>query len=165
LRMRRVPAQMRIEKKGPVFHVDRTQTQQALHIGPMLQAAQAFYQQAYQDGLSAIGDIASRGDEMMWIGNNSYSLADIAAQRAMDDQGELNTSMLPPAELQWDPGYFNINWSAHSLEMEWDISTWADIRVEPGYVEIRMAKYPSLVIKVKYDENDKTGGKLVDKYI
>ena len=165
MRIRRTKAQMKIESKDPTMHLNRAPAMQMLNIGPIMQAARAYYQKAYQNGIDNIGSIVSDGNAMMQIGNNAYSLADIAAQQSMDNEGELTQSMMPPPEIEWDSGYFNVNWSSHSMEMEWDVSSWADIRVEPGYVEIRMAKYPSIVIRVKYDESEKAGGKLLDKYV
>ncbi len=164
-RMRRVPAQMKIEKRAPVMYLDRTAQWKALHIGSVLQAARAFYQQSLSVGLEAIGDIAREGDELMRIENTGNSLADLAAQRTEDVQGDLTMSMMPLPDVQWDPGYFSINWSQHQLEMEWDVSTKADIRFEPGYVEIRMVKHPEIVIRVKYDEKNMKKKPLLDKYV
>lgn len=166
LRVTRSPAQMHIEKKAPVMKLDRTAQWQALHIGPVMQQAQAMYRQALSDGLDAVGSIAGEGTALMDIQNSGNTIAQLAQQRLdSNDGGDLNTSMLPPPEVQWDPGYFNVNWTAHQLQLDWDVSTWADIRVEPGYVEIRMAKYPSLVIKVHYDEKNHQEKPLLNKYV
>ncbi len=164
-RMRRVPAQMRIEKRAPVMHLDRTAQWKTLHIGGVLQTAQAYYQQSLSVGLEAIADIAGEGDELMRIENTGNSLADLASRRNEDIQGDLTMSMLPLPQVQWDPGYFNIQWSQHQLELEWDVSTRADIRIEPGYVEIRMVKHPEVVIRVKYDERNMKKKPLLDKYV
>ena len=166
LRITRAPAQMSIDKKAPVMKLDRTAQWQTLHIGPVMKQAQEMYRQALSDGLDAVGAIASEGTAMLDIQNSGNTIARLAEQRMdQNSTGELSASMLPAPEVQWDPGYFNINWTAHQLQLDWDVSTWADIRVEPGYVEIRMAKHPSIVIKVHYDEKKQEGKSLLNKYV
>lgn len=165
LRMKRMPAQMRIEKQAPVMHLDRSAQWKALHVGGVLETARAYFKQSISIGLEAIGNIASEGDALMRIEDKGNTLAELGARRNTDVEGELVASYLPPAEIQWDPGYFNVNWSQHQLELEWDVTAKADIRVEPGYVEIRLVKHPEIVIRVKYEEKEPRKKALLDKYV
>ena len=164
-RMLRSHARFRMDRQMPTMRVDRTQQNTMLGIGPVLQSARQYFADSLQQGIDSIAIIAGEGDVLMRIENKGNALADIGAQAYDGNERELNISALPQAEINWDPGYFNLNWTPASLSLEWDTSAWADIRVEPHYVEIRMKQYPELKIRVYYDTKAQTGGKHVDKYL
>lgn len=165
-RMQRNHAQFRLDRRLPTLRVDRSQLFTALGIGPVLQSARQYFADSMQQGLEGIATIAGEGDMLMRIENGGNAIADLGVQAMESSAVEINTTALPQAEISWEPGYFNINWTPASMALEWDTSTWADILVEPHYVEIRMKQYPDVKIKVFYDtKQKKTDGKLVDKYL
>lgn len=165
-RMTRNLARFRVDKRLPTMRLDRTAMYSALGIGPVLQSARQYFQDAMQQSIENTGLISSDGDALMRIESGGNTIADLGAQAVDTGERSVNTMGLPTAEVNWEPGYININWTPGSLEMEWDTSSWADIRVEPHYIEIRMKKYPEVRIRVTYDSKGKqAGGKYVDKYL
>lgn len=162
--MHRNLPRMQMDRRLPTLRVDRSAVDAALGVGPVLEAASQFYREAYQKGIQAIGKIAAEGTAMMHLENGGNVIVELAKQSMLEDEVDVNTASLPQPDIYWDPGYISINWTDASFQMEWDVSAWADIRVEPHVVEIRMVKYPQIHIRVIYEE-DKPSGNIVDKYL
>ncbi len=164
-RMYRNHARFQMDRRLPTMRVDRTLQSMTLGVGPVLQSARQYFADSMQQGLENIATIASEGTMLMKIENKGNPIAELGARALEKPEIRLNTVALPQAEISWDPGYVNVKWTPASLSLEWDTSAWADIRVEPHYVEIRMKKYPEVKIRVFYDTKSQSGGKHVDKYL
>lgn len=69
------------------------------------------------------------------------------------------------ANIEWETGVFEVQWTTPSIEIEWDMGGGPVIEVEPYYVEIRLKNQPSVVIKVN-NENLRSGvGDRVDEKV
>jgi hypothetical protein len=65
---------------------------------------------------------------------------------------QLTVKALPPAQINWEPGQMEIEWTAHEFSLEWIMDKMLDMQYEPGRVEINMVQYPSIDIKFKPQE-------------
>jgi hypothetical protein len=167
-RLRRIYPQMRVNRQLPQLHVDRSDMDAALGKPPFVLATRMYAEEARQNVLDAIGQIAADGSALMRIENPGNTIANIASQIADRNHVELNLTALPPPVVYWDTGFFDINWTPASMETDWDVSPLVDIRVEPHHVDIRMAKHAKLTIRVVYKNQNrdrKSGGKFFDKYL
>jgi hypothetical protein len=157
---------MRVDRRLPKMHIDRSQADLLLNKGPVLLTSRQAYLAARQQVLENIAGIASDGTAMLQIQNKGNTIAELAGQAADANMGELNLSSLPKAEIDWESDYINIDWAPGGMQMDWDVNSQVDIRVEPHYVEIRMVKYPEVKIRVHYkQEIHRTGGKIIDEYL
>lgn len=69
------------------------------------------------------------------------------------------------ANIEWETGVFEVQWTRPNIEIEWDMGSGPVIEVEPYYVEIRLKNQPSVVIKVN-KENLRNGvGDRVDEKV
>lgn len=155
--MHKSAARMDIARRAPRMRIDRTQLTAGIGIGPVMLAARESFRQAA--AAPSMGILPASGNMNLSIARENI----LATQSVLP----LSVGALPQAEVQWDPGNLNISWTPASFEMEWDVSAWADIRVMPNYVEIRMVKYPEISIRVAYDSHIKRHftGRFVDNYL
>lgn len=163
--MYRNSARMTLDRRLPRMHMDRSQTDLALNRGPIMLSSRQNVDIARQDASDAIGEIAAEGTEMMQIENKNVSIGAIAAQKSVPQELNINIASLPKVQIDWDPGYVNVNWTPGEMDFQWDVSSKVDIRVEPSYIEIRLARHPEVRIRVVYKNEGGAGGKIVDKYL
>jgi hypothetical protein len=167
-RLKRTYPSMRVNRQQPQMNVDRSNMAVLLNKAPIILAGKLYTDQARQNVMDAIGQIASEGTALMSIESPGNTVAGIAEQMADRDFMELDLTAVPPPVVSWDTGFFEVNWTPASMETKWDVSPMVDIRVEPHHVDIRMAKHAKVTIRVVYKNQNrdrKSGGKFFDKYL
>jgi hypothetical protein len=166
LRLIRNDARMNIDRRMASMHIDRSNAEMMLGTGPVLEMNRQYLENAHQQVLDNIANFSADGTYAMHIENRGNALAEISAQAADAGTVSVNTSALPPANIDWEKGYLNIDWTPGSLDMAWDVSAQVDIHVEDNYVEIRLVKHPEVRIRVIYkNEAQAAGGQFVDQYL
>lgn len=125
-----------------------------------------FHDKAVQNTIDAIGRMSSEGDALMRIEDKGNVIREISINNTQNDF-ELSVGMLPQNELQWDPGYCNIEWTPHNLEFNWQVEHKPSITVKPHSVRIYMRQWPSIDISVETNETQYGNdiGKKIDKKI
>lgn len=61
------------------------------------------------------------------------------------------------AAMEWDMGSMQINWELSKMDVSWDISN-PKIEVEPHEIEIKMKRYPRLIISLNPEVERRGGG-------
>lgn len=166
-RIRRVKPVMRVEKKAPTFKVNWLNVRAQTGRASALRMAEQQNDEAYKKTMEAIARISQKGDRLMQIQNKGNEFARISRERMREVIPDINIGLMPPQTLQmeWDIGYFRIEWSEHAMEIEWDVDTSPDIYVEPYVVEVRVRNHPPVRIKVNRSAVRNTIGGKVDKKV
>lgn len=150
-RIRNKPPEMRIHHRLPTMQIDRSQRNALLDRMSIFQRTAEVADQSFQIGLEAIGRIAEEGNRMAAIYQRHSTISQIIADRARAPV-QLTVKALPPAQINWEPGQMEIEWTAHEFSLEWIMDKMLDMQYEPGRVEINMVQYPSIDIKFKPQE-------------
>ena len=162
LRIKRSPANMHITKKKPTFKVNWRNVHSGVSAAQPVRAVQRLTGDSLQKAIRAVGMIARSGNTLVNLEGYGNPIGAIAADRA-----ESETEMTVPSgeTLAWEPGYFKVEWSRHITEIEWDVPTRPEIKVEPHSVKIKVVSRPEVSIKVRKGAGRSTPGTNVDKII
>jgi hypothetical protein len=69
-------------------------------------------------------------------------------------------------EIDWDMGYMHINWSKHSVVIDWDGDYMPKMTIDPRYsVNVYMRKEPHFSIRVEDMVESNSPGRYVDQAI
>lgn len=151
--VRSKPARMSIDRKAPTFKVNWEKVRSESGLTPPVRFAVTKGQQAYQEAWDAVGYIAEKGTRMMDM-NSGDVVAQLAYERSQPRRMEANLGRMPEnlPEIEWDMGYFSIDWEAYELIIEWDMTgSGPKITVDPHSVEIRLSQYPNVTIHFEPD--------------
>ena len=163
--------QMMIERKNPSFKVNRKKinSESGLKPAPEFTAeirdkgrsgALRGSKTAVEDG-NFLGDVTKPGDR---VGR----LARKKTMSAILRKKEINIGLMPKSqpEVVWDRGYMRINWSKHSIVIDWDGEYMPKVTIDPKYsIEVYLRTEPFFQVTVSEEEDPGTTGRLVDKEI
>jgi len=168
---RRVPPEMKIERKAPSFKVDwrkvwsqsgkKSPEDLALHVR----------QQARQRVDQYIQKVATNGDYILqvknYVGTKSDPLAELRWQEMMSQKPEVNVTSMPETtpDVVWDLGYVKIEWTTGEVQIDWDDEFMPEITVSPHSVEIRIEGRKEIKISLNEDNVPKIRGKKVNKKV
>lgn len=158
LNINRKPAEFRVNSKPARFKLDQSQYLVASGNMTTLFLSSTRFQRARQMTLDAIRRIAKEGDILMQIENKGTPIADIALQNTTKETS-VNIAKFPQNKIVWEKGYFQLEWSPHELELNWEINE-PEIRATRPHVEIYMKRWPSIEISVITDTKP-----LIAKYV
>ena len=162
MRIREETPRMQIETTLPTFRVNRRKLNAEMNLyGPVeltkrhrdkgKQTVMSGIRRAGQEG-DFLGDIRIRGQKIGQLAKNN---AMAAAMR----KKEFNIGLMPQSrpEITWDTGSVNINWTRHSLVIDWDGDYMPQLTVDIEFpVDIHLSAEPYFSITV---EDLKTPGK------
>ncbi|WP_129723364.1 DUF6470 family protein [Xylanivirga thermophila] len=143
-------ADMDIRVKQPKIHIDQTQCFAEKGLKPALQLAHDYYDECYESGVEAIGDIAEAGDRMMRIEEGRDPIVDLAFESMFKYEGDLNLVCAPTSrpKIELEEGETNIRITPRPADIQWYVHTTADIKATRHKVDIYMERWPD--IKVEY---------------
>ena len=163
--------QMDIDRKDPSFKVNRKKINSESGLKPpdILSkdirdrgkvAALRGVKTAVNDG-NFLGDARKPGDR---VGR----LARAKTMSAILKKKEANIGLMPKSspEVVWDKGYLRINWSKHSIVIDWDGEYMPRVTIDPkSSIEIYLRTEPYFRILVEEAEDHHFPGRLVDKAV
>ncbi|MCL2226419.1 MAG: DUF6470 family protein [Oscillospiraceae bacterium] len=163
--------QMQIERRMPTFRVDRQRIADESGLrGPVALArdfANAGRQGAMRgirnavDAGHALGDVRRGGDRVGALARNR-TMARLTRNR------EVNIGLMPRsgANLEWDRGEMSINWSRHSLVIDWDGDLMPTIVIDPKHsIEVFLRTEPYFRVVVQGEPRTVTPGRFVDQAV
>ncbi len=145
-------ADLSIETEISKPMVDNSQCFAESGLKPVLMLAHEFYEESFNRGLEAIGEMADEGWRLMAIEHGGNPIAEIATERTLKER-ELVMVSMPQSrpKIEWTPGYVNIEFKQNQPRVNWNINNRARIDAEKSRVEVFMERYPS--IKIEYVGN------------
>jgi len=162
---------MEIESEAPSFRVNRKKINNESGLKSPMEFAKEYRNEGISAALKGIkaagkegdfvGDARIRGNKFARIAHNK-SLASATRKKQLD------LALMPKSspEFAWDKGYMRINWSKHSIVIDWDGEYMPRLTVDPKYsVEVYLRKEPYFRVKVKDMEDPNSPGRYVDQAI
>jgi len=163
--------EMEIERRNPSFKVNRKKINSESGLKPTSELTKSYRDKgktgalrgaktAVEDG-NFLGDVKKPGDRV-------GKLAHTKTMSAILKKKEMNIGLMPKSspEVEWDRGYMRINWSKHSIVIDWDGEYMPKVTIDPKYsIEIYLRTEPYFRILVNEAEDPKIPGSLVDKAI
>ena len=163
--------QMEIDRQAPTFRVNRKKINSESGLKPAdeytksvrdagRQAALKGTRTAVEDG-NFLGDHKNKGDRVP-------KLAKAKAMTAAMKRKQSNVALMPKekAEIEWDRGYMRINWSKHSIAIDWEGEYMPQMKVDPPYsIEVFLRTKPYFRIVVEEGDNPLYPGRHVDKRV
>lgn len=167
LKIKHSPAYMYVSRKAPTFKLNWLSVRSGIGLTPAVQMARHYADEAKQKVMQAVQNIVQNGDYMSHIEADNNPIAKIAEERLLSAGPDINIGLTLPQkeELEWDLGYFRIEWSRHLTEIQWEVDTKPEIYVEPYFIEVRIQNHPEVKIKVSRNSTRNTVGSRVDKKI
>jgi len=171
MKIRTETPQMEIERKNPSFKVNRKKINSESGLKPPdvlskeirdrgRELALRGAKTAVDDG-NFLGDLKKPGDRV-------GKLARTKTMNAILKKKETNLGLMPKSspEVVWDRGYMRINWSKHSIVIDWDGEYLPKVTIDPKHsIEVYMRTEPYFRILVEEAQDPSIPGSLVDKAI
>jgi len=163
--------EMQIDKKAPSFKVNRKKINNESGLKTPMELTKAFRNEGASGALRGtktagtdgdfIGDLRIRGDRIAKL-SRSKSLASATRRKRLD------LGLMPQSspEVEWDKGYLRINWSKHSIVIDWDGEYMPQLTIDPKCsVEVYLRKEPFFRVTVENMLDPKSPGRYVDRAI
>ena len=171
MRIKTEMPQMEIERKNPTFKVNRKKinSESGLKSTPELSrvyrdkgraGALRGARVAAQDG-NFLGDVKRSGDRVAKLARSKTMSAALRKKEA-------NLGLMPqsPPEVVWDRGHMRINWSKHSIVIDWDGEYMPKVTIDPKHsIEVYLRTAPYFRVLVEEGEDPSMPGRLVDQAI
>jgi len=164
-------AQMKIERQAPTFKVSRKKVNSESGLKAPIELTQAYRdrgrtgafrgtQTAVDDG-NFLGETRRKGDRVGQLAHNKTMSAILKKQ-------QLNIGLMPKnrPEVIWDSGSMSINWSRHSILIDWDGEYMPQLSVDPKYsIEVFLRTEPYFRVSVEDMVDPGRPGRYVDQAI
>ncbi|MCL2627844.1 MAG: DUF6470 family protein [Oscillospiraceae bacterium] len=158
--------QMQIDKKAPTFKLNRQKLNNETGLKGPLELAKTFRNKGKQTALRAAGAAKNDGNFLANHKVKGDKVPRLAKNKTMERLGpkEFNVGLMPessPPEITWDKGYMRINWSKHSIVIDYTGEYMPDMTVDPRYsVEVFLRTEP--YFRVMVEEAVSSTGRYVD---
>ena len=160
--------EMKIERKAPSFTVNKRKQNNESGLKGPLELAKGFRNKGRQAALRAAGQAKNDGNYLANHKVKGDKVPTLAKNKQMSRLGpkEFNVGLMPqtPADISWEKGYMRINWSKHSVVIDYSGEYMPDMSVDPKYsVEVFLRKEP--YFRVMVEEVMSSAGKYVDSAV
>ena len=163
--------EMEIEHKNPSFKVNRKKINSESGLKPPDVLSKEFRDKGKDDALTGIKTAVEDGNflgDVTMPGDRVGKLAHKKTLSSLLKKKETNIGLMPKSspEIVWERGYIRINWSKHSILIDWDGDYMPKVTIDPKYsIEVYLRKEPYFKIIVNAPEDPGRPGRFVDKAI
>ena len=147
--------QMQIDRKAPSFRVNQQKIRNESGLKAPLVLAKEFRDKGRQ---AALRGARQNKDDGNFIANpkipGDKSIPMLAKNKAMSRLGkrEINVGLMPASspEISWEKGQMNINWSKHSVVVDYNGEFMPQVTVDPKYsIEVYLRNRPYIQVMVE----------------
>ena len=162
-------SQLQIDRKAPSFRVNQKKIRNEVGLKDPAEMSRIFRNKGRQ---AALRGARQNKDDGNFLANpkipSDKSVPRLAKIKAMSrlQQPEVNVGLMPQSapEVTWDKGYMRLNWSKHSVVIDWNGEYLPEMTVDPKYsVEVFMRTKP--YFRVMVEEALDKPGRYVDRAI
>ena len=164
-------AKMEIDNQGPTFKVNRKKINSESGLKRPDELATVFRDEGRNAAYKATRDTGKEGDfigDLTKPGNRIAQLAHNKAIAAATKRKQSNIGLMPKSspEVVWDTGHLSINWSKHSIVIDWDGEYMPQVTIDPkSSIEIFLRTEPYFKILVEDVRDPFMPGNIVDRAI
>ena len=163
---------MEIERKAPTFKVNWKKVRSESGLKSPSEITTAYRDAgragAHKGAKTAVEDGNFLGDAAKKPGDRVAKLAHNKAMAAVMKRKQSNIGLMPKnrPEVEWDKGYMRINWSKHSIVIDWDGEFMPQLTIDPKYsLEIFLRTEPYFRVRVEDMVDPNMPGRIVDRAI
>ena len=171
MRIKTENAKMEIDRKTPSFRISRKKQEGEIGAKTPLEFAKTNRDQGRTGALRGAKTAVDDGNflgEMRRKGDRVGQLARKKTMSAILKKQQVNIGLSPgsTAEVVWDKGSMSINWSRHSILIDWDGDFMPQLTVDPKYsVEVFLKTEPYFRVSVRDMIDPGMPGMVVDEAI
>jgi hypothetical protein len=164
--------QMEIEKQAPKFRINRKKINAESGLKPPREMTMDFRNSGKTGALRGAKTAVNDGN---FLGNTKEpgdKVGKLARVKTMSEiqkkQGQTNIGLMPKSspEVVWDRGSMRINWSKHSIVIDWDGEYMPQVTIDPKYsIEIFLRTEPYFRVMVEDVVDPSMPGLYVDQAI
>ena len=164
-------SQLEIDSKSPSFRVNRKKINNESGLKSPTEFTKGFRNEGISSALRGTKAAGQEGDFVGDARIRGNKFAKIARNKALTHamrKKQLDLALMPKSspEFAWDKGYMRINWSKHSIVIDWDGEYMPRLTVDPKYsVEVYLRKEPHFRVRVKDMVDPNSPGRIVDREI
>jgi len=168
MRVKTENAQMQIDRKAASFKINRKKINNESGLKAPLELAKTFRNKGRQGGHRGTKNAVDDGNFLANHKVQGDKVPKLAKNKAMSalQKKEMNIGLMPQTspEVTWDKGHMRINWSKHSVVIDWDGEYMPELTVDPKYsVEVFLRTKP--YFRVMVEEAPSATGRYVDQAI
>ena len=162
---------MEIERQNPSFRINRKKINSQIGLRPPDELTKQFRDSGRQGALKGTKNAVDDGEflgDLKQPGARVPRLARSKAMNAVIKKRQSNIGLMPKdkAEVEWDRGYMRINWSKHSVVIDWEGEYMPQLKVDPPYsIEVFLRTKPYFRIVVEEGESPMYPGSRVDERV
>jgi len=169
--IRNNPTRLQIDTQAPSFNVNNQKVRNESGLKAPLELAKDFRNAGRQ---GALRGARQNKDDGNFLANPNIpgdkSIPMLAKNKAMAEfrNREINVGLMPasPVEIQWQPGQINMNWSKHSLIVDWDADFMPEVTLDPYFsVEVFLRTQPYIRVSVEEVITSGAPGRYIDQTI
>jgi len=162
---------MEIDRKAPTFKVNRKKINSESGLKGPIELSKAYRDEGVSKALKGAKTAAADGNFLGNVKIRGNRLAKLSRNKAMNaamKKRHVELGLMPQKspEVEWDTGYMHINWSKHSIVIDWDGEFMPELKVDPKYsVEVFMRTEPHFRVSVADLIDPNSTGRYVDQAI
>jgi len=169
--IRNEPTRLQIDTKAPSFNVNQQKIRNESGLKAPLDLAKDFRNTGKQ---AALRGARQNKDDGNFIANPNIpgdkSIPQLAKTKAMAEfrNRDINIGLMPasPAEIQWEKGQINMNWSKHSLVVDYNSEFMPEVTLDPMYsVEVFLRTQPYFRVSVEEMTPSGSPGRYIDQTV
>ena len=169
--LRNNPTRLQIDRKAPTFSVNQQKIRNESGLKAPLELAKDFRNDGRQ---AALRGARQNKDDGNFIANPNIpgdkSIPLLAKNKAMAEfrNRDINIGLMPasPAEIDWDMGHMNMNWSKHSLIVDYNSEFMPEVTLDPMFsVEVFLRTQPYIRVSVEPVITSGAPGRYIDQTI
>jgi len=163
--------QMEIERQNPSFKINRKKVNSESGLKPPSEFAAAYKTKGKQDALRAAKTSGEEGDYLGDLRKPGNKIAQLARSKSMASatkKKQIDLGLMPKSspEVVWDKGGLSINWSKHSIVIDWDGEYMPQVTIDPKYsIEVFLRTEPFFQVIVDEMASPGMPGRYVDQAV
>ena len=162
---------MEIDRKNPSFKVNRKKINSESGLKSTPELSRDYRDRGRSGSLKGIRTAVEDGNFLGELRRPGDRVARLARNKTMSNllkKKEMNIGLMPKSspEVEWEKGHLSINWSKHSIVIDWDGDYMPTLTIDPKHsIEIYLRTKPYFRVIVEEAEDPNMPGRLVDKAI
>lgn len=163
--------QMEIDRQDPTFQVNRRKINSESGLKSTPELSREFRDKGRAGALRGARMAKEDGNFLGELRNPGDRVGRLARSRRMSailQKKEINIGLMPKSspEVVWDKGHLRINWSKHSIVIDWDGEYMPQVTIDPKHsIEIYLRTEPYFRVTVEEMTDPGTSGRYVDQAI
>ena len=163
--------QMEIDRKAPSFRINRKKINNESGLKPPSEFTKQYRDDGISTALKYVKTVGKDGDFLGDTRIQGSRIAKLSRSKSMASatrKKQLDLGLMPKSspDVEWDKGHMNINWSKHSIVIDWDGEYMPQLKIDPKHsIEVYLREEPHFRVTVEDMIAPNSPGRYVDRAI